>query len=69
MTIYWCYKFWKDEDLCIVDYKHFDDSDDDVYPMLSLCFSNVIIESKLQEYDKTFSAENYTNQFYKIRSS
>ena len=47
MTIYWYYKFWKDEDLCIVDYKHFDDSDDDVYPMLSLCFSNVIIESKL----------------------
>ena len=61
MSIYWCYKFWKDEDLCTVDYKHFDESEDDVYPMLSLCFSNVIIESKIKEYDKTFSAESHTN--------
>ena len=51
MTIYWCFKYWKDEDLCVIDYKHFDDTDDDVYPVLSLCFANVIIESKLKEYN------------------
>ena len=62
MTIYWCFKYWKDEDLCVVDYKPFDNSQaqEEVYPILSLCFSNVIIEHKLHEYNDTFTPEKYT---------
>ena len=61
MTIYWCFKYWKDEDLCVIDYKHFDDTHDDVYPVLSLCFANVIIDSKLKEYNVSFTAQMYEN--------
>lgn len=59
MTIYGCYKYWKDENLCVVDYKHFENSREEVYPILSLCFSNIIIEHKLKEYNHTFNVDKY----------
>ena len=37
---YWFYKFSLNEDLCIVDYKHFYESKQDVFPVLSLCLRN-----------------------------
>ena len=60
-VIYWFIEYSHDEDLVVVDYKTLAESQDDVYPMLSLCFSNIIIESKLKEYNKEFTVQNYTN--------
>ena len=59
MTIFWCYKFWKDEDLCLVDYKSFEKSPDVDHPVLSLCIRNPVIESKLTNYNTTFTLEKY----------
>ena len=59
MTIYWCYKFWLDEDLCLVDYKPFDNTADVDHPMLSLCFLNPLNESKLMSYNATFTEAMY----------
>ena len=64
MTIFWCYKFWKDEDLCLVDYKSFESSIDVDYPMLSLCLVDPFIESKLKVYNESFNVTNYKNYLY-----
>ena len=59
MTIFWCYKFWMDEDLCVVDYKRFESTEEVNYPMLTLCLQNPFIESKLKKYNESFSISNY----------
>ena len=59
MTVFWCYKFWMDEDLCEVDYKSFESSVEVDYPMLSFCLKNPFIESKLKNYNESFSISNY----------
>lgn len=59
MTIYWCYKFSKDEDLCLVDYKLYDSSLEVDYPMLSFCLRDPFVESKLQQYNKTLTSKKY----------
>ena len=43
MVGYWLYKFWRNDDLCLVDYKLFEDSDDIEYPMLSFCLLNPVM--------------------------
>ena len=61
MTVYWCYRFWKDEDLCLVDYKSYDSSLDVDYPMLSFCLRDPFIESRIQQYNDTLTSEKYEN--------
>ena len=59
MTLFWCYKFLLDEDLCVVDYKTFEESPDVEYPMLSICLNNPFIESALQQYDASMTQTRY----------
>ena len=59
MTVFWCYKYWLDEDLCLVDYKNFDDSNNIDYPMISMCLANCLIESKLKQYNPSFTEKDY----------
>ena len=61
MTIYWCYKFWLDEDLTLVDYKHYDMSANIEYPMLSLCFLNPLNGTAIESYNATFTERMYLN--------
>ena len=64
MTIFWCYKFWKDEDLCVVDYKSFVNSPDVDHPVLSFCFHEPVIELKLKNYNTTFTSKKYYEFLY-----
>ena len=59
MTIFWCYKYWIDEDLCLVDYKSFDESTYKYYPMLSMCLSNCLIDASLKFYNQSFTEKDY----------
>ena len=59
MTIFWCYKFWIDEDYCQVDYKTFESSLDVETPMLSFCLIDPFIESELKKYNESFSFKSY----------
>ena len=59
MTIYWCYEFSKDDDLCLVDYKPYDSSLAVDYPMLSFCLRDPFVESKLQQYNETLTSKKY----------
>ena len=61
MSIFWCYKFWQDEDLCLVDYKTFVNSHEIDHPMISLCFTEPFIESKLRDYNETFTGKKFAD--------
>ena len=53
MTIFWCYRFWKDEDLCLVDYLPHEEAVDIPDLMMSVCFRYPFIESRLRAYNTT----------------
>ena len=50
LTIYWCYEFSLNEDLSVVRFKKFFQTNKDVYPTFSLCFNNPFLENHLDEY-------------------
>ena len=59
MTVYWMYKFWKDEDGVQISLKHFDTVSAGQYPVLSLCFKELFVESKLKHYNITLTEKKY----------
>lgn len=59
MTIFWCYKYWIDDDLCLVDYKSFDESTNKYYPMVSMCLSNCLIDASLKSYNQSYTEKDY----------
>ena len=61
MTVFWCIKFFMDEDLCKINFKPFDTSfSNGGYPMFSFCFFDPFIASKLREYEPTLSPVLYS---------
>ena len=60
MSGYWIYKYWKDEDITVIEYKDFKDSDAMNLPAMSLCFSNPFtISNRSLENNETLNIENY----------
>ena len=59
MTIWWCYKFSKDESLSEIEYKTFESSENVETPMLSLCFLLPVDRLKLMSYNDSFSPNHY----------
>lgn len=59
MISFWMVKYFKDEDLCLVDYKSIQDFEDESLPALSICFYNPFIESKLRQIDQTINGTSY----------
>ena len=59
MVGYWMYKYYQDEDLCLVDYKPIQDVEEESLPVLSLCFYNPFEEDKLKQLDPKFNASYY----------
>ena len=59
LIIYWIYVFIQNEDLCIVDYKRYYETENDVYPSLSLCFRNSFSEAKLKTINPLFNSSKY----------
>ena len=48
---YWCYKFTLNEDLSVINYKEFHhETNDDVFPTVSLCLGNPFLKKRLYEY-------------------
>ena len=59
MISFWLYKFTLNEDLCLVDYRQFYDHEDDVLPVLSLCFKNPFRTEKLLSYGENVNKSAY----------
>ena len=49
LTIYCIHKYSLDQNLSVVDFKKFHNSEEDLYPSLSLCFTDSISKEKLAE--------------------
>ena len=56
MAIFWVYKYSWDEDLCLVDYKRFEDGTAGTYPTVSLCFSEPFLKQKMEEFGTNISS-------------
>ena len=61
MISFWCYKFSKDEDLCLVGYANFRENDFEALPVLSMCIRNPVIDRKLREINANINASSYLN--------
>ena len=59
MVSYWIYNYTLNEDLCIVDYKRYFDSQYDEPPVLSMCLQNPISEEKLKRHAPHIDLETY----------
>ena len=60
MICFWFYNFLKDEDLSQVNFKPFEHVfNEGEHPMISLCFLDPVIESKLKEYDQSLTKKIY----------
>ena len=46
MISYWMYKYYNDEDLCLVDYKPIEELQEESLPILSLCYYHPFIKDK-----------------------
>ena len=69
MTVFWCIKFLKDEDLCQVNFKSFENSfSSGDYPIFSFCFTNPFIASKLREYEPDLTPAMYLEILLGVRS-
>ena len=59
MTVWWCYRYSKDEDLCLVDFKSIESSNDLEELMFSFCLLEPVLELKLKAYNLSFNAHDY----------
>ena len=59
LTSYCIYIYWLDEDLVQMYYKGFHEAPDDIYPSLTYCLHEQIIEERLKNIDKSLSILSY----------
>ena len=57
MISYWMYKYYNDEDLCLVDYKPIQELQEESLPVLSLCYYHPFIKDK--QLNTTFNESHY----------
>lgn len=50
LTVTWIYKYALNEDVSVLEYKQYYETDDDVYPVLSLCFNKPFLKDELTQY-------------------
>ena len=50
LCLYWCYEYSLNEDSSLVNYKEFHDTNDDVFPTLSLCLCNMFSNDVLSKH-------------------
>ena len=61
-TTLWClYNFVLNKDVCLVDYQQYNQNEAFIYPSVSIVIGNPFIEQKLKGYDKSFTAQKYSN--------
>ena len=59
LVSYWVYVYNLNNDLCIVDYKKYYETESDEFPVLSICLKNHISEEKLRLQNPDIDIESY----------
>ena len=59
--ISWClYKYTKDDDVSLVNYKRYHSEENSIYPSLTLCFNNPFLNDKLQSIGEGVNTTTYS---------
>ena len=58
MVGYWCYEYFKDNDLSLVDYTKFGNVQD-AYPVMSMCFDSPFVDEKLKQIHPDLNRSHY----------
>ena len=66
LCVYWCYAYSLNEDLSVVKYKEFHETNDDVYPTMSFCLRNPFSKEALErlEINETLYTQFLTGTFF-----
>ena len=56
MVLFWIHKYNLNLDLCRVDFRYYHQSEQDVFPFVSLCFMNPFSRDRLMNYDTNVSS-------------
>ena len=59
LVSYWIYVYNLNDDLCIVDYKKYYETESDEFPVLSICLKNHISKEKLRLQNAEIDIESY----------
>ena len=59
LVSYWIYAYTLNEDLCLVDYKKYLETDFDEFPVLSICLKDQISKEKLELQNPKIDIETY----------
>ena len=69
LTAFCLRKHILDSDVCLVDYKKFGDDQQSIYPSITMCFSNPILEKKLHdEYGTDYGVIGYKEYVQGVNS-
>ena len=61
VTTCWCvYIFYQDNDVCLVDFKQYNEEKEYIYPSFSLIFVNPFIEGRLNNYGDGINTSTYS---------
>ena len=58
---FWLYRYILDEDSSVIENRSYFDDEDDVFPVMSLCFEQPFNDEVLKKYNVRFSADDYRN--------
>ena len=57
----WCwYKYMKDDDVSLVNYKRYHSEQNSIYPSRTLCFNNPFLNHKLQDIGEGINTTTYS---------
>ena len=59
MVGYWFYKFHKNEDISVIEYKPFKDSENTLYPELNFCLLNLPLNDELNNISRGLNRRMY----------
>ena len=55
------YEYTLDEDISRIEFKEFNSDEDHIYPTITMCFTNPLLEEKLIKYGKSINSKTYTD--------
>ena len=50
LSAFWLYQFCLNKDISLLEYKEFYETHEDVFPTISLCFTNPFVTDKLNQH-------------------
>ena len=60
-TLFCVHQYALDEDVARIEFQEFNSDENQIYPSVTICFPNPLLEDKLAQYGKGINASTYTS--------